>query len=529
MCTALRHKTIIILILSFCMRSFFTDAMESRTTLATIEQQKKATSTIQNNPYKNTTACVRRGTGISDGEIAYRHAKKEKVCIALEKFLNRSLTGKRIPVIAGVGSGGGYRALFCTQGSCEGLESIKLLDAFTYFTALSGSTWQLAPRITQKMPLKDFGNYIQERCSKPLYDMTPNVMDDIITMLTIKRESGEPIGLVDLYGSLLAHKLLNKLDKKVYEIHLSEQTEQIKNGDIPYPIYIASDARSSVADNPPICVFTPHEIGFLNSDAHIPTWAYGRTFNNGISINNAPEEPLGYTILGTCGSAFGADIKQIMDALQIDKNHPFIQWLEETFFKWIDDDRPLPFYAKVPNYMYQMDDQPLSNEQCLEFVDEGLVNNLPFQPVSGECPERKADIIFLFDASAGHIGEELKKVEDETRRKKIPFPTIDYTDIDKKTISIFKNVHDNNVPVVIYMPRISDAALWEKNKSNHLFKDFDLSGFDLDYETNNGPCGTQYFQYEPALSKKVMNQTMFNMMVNKEIIMREINDVINRL
>ena len=45
-----------------------------------------------------------------------------------------------------------------------------------------------------------------------------------------------------------------------------------------------------------------------------------------------------------------------------------------------------------------------------------------------------ADIIIIVDISAGQIGDELKKVINYAQKNKLPFPPIDLTDIDKKTI-----------------------------------------------------------------------------------------------
>src|SRR5229473_1244104 len=84
-------------------------------------------------------------TGISEGEKKYLNNRLPIVKAALEKMLNRSLDNKKIPKIALIGSGGGYRAMFCTTGSLNGAQKIGLLDTITYITALSGSTWAVAP------------------------------------------------------------------------------------------------------------------------------------------------------------------------------------------------------------------------------------------------------------------------------------------------------------------------------------------------------------------------------------------------
>lgn len=182
--------------------------------------------------------------------------------------------------------------------------------------------------------------------------------------------------------------------------------------------------------------------------------------------------------------------------------------------------------------MYKMDniaDTTLPTEKYMKFVDAGPEINLPYPPVSGICSERTADILIFLDASAGQIGSELQNVADYAQKHHLPFPTINYDDIDKKTISVFKDENSTTTPVVIYMPRISDQKLWEENRSKPEFAHYNLSGFDLDYETNNGYCQTECFQYTPEHSDLVMNQTEFNMLVNKDAIIREINWVIDKV
>jgi hypothetical protein len=178
--------------------------------------------------------------------------------------------------------------------------------------------------------------------------------------------------------------------------------------------------------------------------------------------------------------------------------------------------------------MDNITDATLPPIQYMKFVDAGPEINLPYSPVSGICSERVADILIFLDASAGQIGNELHNVADYAQKYNFPFPMINYDDIDKKTISIFKNENSTTTPVVIYMPRISDKELWEHNKSKPEFAHYKLSGFDLDYETNNGYCQTECFQYTPEHSDLVMNQTEFNMLINQDTIIKEINWVIDK-
>lgn len=51
----------------------------------------------------------------------------------------------QVPTVAVVASGGGARAMTGFLGSVKGLKEIGALDAVTYMTGVSGSTWSVGP------------------------------------------------------------------------------------------------------------------------------------------------------------------------------------------------------------------------------------------------------------------------------------------------------------------------------------------------------------------------------------------------
>jgi hypothetical protein len=108
---------------------------------------------------------------------------------------------------------------------------------------------------------------------------------------------------------------------------------------------------------------------------------------------------------------------------------------------------------------------------------------------------------------------------------------IDYTDLDKKTFAVFKDENDSEVPVVIYMPRISDAQLLQEYMSQPEFAQYNnLAGFNLEMCTNESGqvCNTTNFAYTEQQAQQVMNQTEFNMVANKNKIIEILNWVIDR-
>jgi hypothetical protein len=467
---------------------------------------------------RKSTHTAQYNLGISDGEKAYRKERLPIAKAALEKMLNRTLDDKQVPTIAMIESGGGYRAMLCSTGSLCGAHKTGLLDAVTYITALSGSTWAVAPWIATGKTIEEFREYIKECASKHFLHFTVEE-DALVLEAILKKRNTSPFTPVDPYGFCLANHLLSSLGKKRQDITLSQLAKIINPKVHPYLILTATDARSSNGGKSIITgenwyEFTVHTVGDHTNHIFIPTETYGKKFDNGKMTGHGHQKSLGYD-MGTWGSAFGANGKEIIE--EIIKDPVLRKEIESKIPEEIQAERPLHFYAEVPNYMHNMDnlaDATLAAEEYLKFVDSGLEINLPYPPVSGMCAKRAPEILIFLDASAGHIGEQLQKVVAYAQKYDLPFPTIDLTDIDKKTISIFKDEHNTKAPVVIYMPRMSE----ESRKPN----------FDLDKETNEGFAKTQNFQYSHEHSELVMQETEYNMIANKDKIIEAIAWVIDR-
>ncbi len=496
-----------------------------------IKTQEKS---IIDNPYQDTIATVRIGNNLNPEENAYRIYREPKVKAALERLLGRSLDGKKIPVISFVGSGGGYRAMLCTTGSMVGAEKIGLLDVTTYITALSGSTWALGPWMMTGWSWADFRIYLEGIVVRNIFQIGTDVVRNIADVCATKLAFDQSVTTVDLFGALLANRLLDGFGEDRQLLYLSQQTQRVQDGNWPYPIYTATDGSEQVVQNAHWYEFTPHEVGSAAFGVYVPTWAYGRAFYGGGSLDFAPEQTLGF-ILGTCGSAYALHIGFAWDALVENLSNMVLkQLMDEYVIAPLRGKRV--FWAEVNNFMKGIPNianaySNLQTRDTLKLVDAGLTFNLPYPPVSGERAERKADVLIMLDASAGIIPEELKKVEQYARNHKLKFPVIDYTDLNKKTFAVFKNEKDETVPVVIYMPRITDAQLWQEHKIKPEMSAYNnLEGFNLETCTNESGqvCNTLNFEYTEKQAQQVMNQTEFNMVANKDNIIEVLNWVIDR-
>ena len=486
---------------------------------------------IENNPYKNIDAQVRKTHGISDGEKKYLTQRFPIVKASLEKFLTREISNHQVLNIALIHSGGGYRAMESTTGFLRGVEKIGLLGAATYVVGLSGSTGAIAPWISTQMPLKKFKDYIKNCVAQSFTHPTDEQELLIYETAAVKTYFKQPKSPVDLYGDLLGNRLLEHFGEKRHMVYLSEQAKIIESGAYPYPIYTAIDATETkeVMRNPTWYGFTPHEVEDHRHNMHIPIWAWGRKFKDGTSRTGKhhtiypPQKNICY-ILGMCWSAFGAPMNMVKK--EIGKALAIEHFLETAFTSL--DARRLDFYAKVPNYTYKLEHTKKNEPKLQYFVDAGTHVNIPVLPVSGLCKERKADVMIICDASAGPIGEELREVVKYMEEHNLPFPKINFKNIGKKTIHVFKE-EDPNVPVVIYMPGVSDQALYEANKLNPKFAKYsNLSNFDFFDEANNGFLQTKHFYTAPDNSQKAMALWEFNVCVNKPKFIEALQYAIDR-
>lgn len=481
---------------------------------------------IAENPYHDTQAVVRVGNELCSDEKVFLKKRAPVVQAALEKMLGESLKGKYIPKISIVGSGGGYRAMFCTTGSLDGAQQINLLDATTYLSALSGSTWAVSTWFATGLPIKQFRRLLIEKASRGLHEISFQEMELIGESLKAKIAFEQPLSLIDLYGHLLGTVLLSDFGDARHRVYLSHQADRVADGKWPYPIYTAVRAEEGAASE--WYEFTPHEIGGSWLKRYTPTWAFGRQFVEGYSVDFAPEQSLGF-LMGIWGSAFGANVAQIYEAIYAKINFSLThEIIEKVLLSAVGDDRIT--YGEVYNFVAGMR-KPITQQEILEMVDAGAAPgfNLPYPPISGERPERKADIIIFLDSSASvKDGEVLKEVEAYARTHNLKFPQIRYRGIDSKAISIFKDLHDPEVPVVIYMPRINDPLLWAAlNKPEYAHYAPYIRNFDIEYCVNHDCCNTMNFEYDYEEAMRLTKLTEFNMIMSKDAIAEAIRWVIN--
>lgn len=443
--------------------------------------------------YCSIPATVRIGQTIPEREQAFLNTRLPKVKKALEKLLGMPLADDEVPQIGIACSGGGYRAMLNTVGSLLGAEDIGLLDCACYISGVSGSTWALAPWVQSGMTVAQLQELLINQLTQNFFEIPLDVRDYTDNLLR-KSLFKEPVTLVDIYGIALAGNLLKTLNADPDSIYLHAQASAIANGSYPLPIY------ATILDEPVAqwAEFTPFEVGSDYLGSFIPSWAFGRLFSGGRSVNfasspreqYAPPVSLGFC-MGTWGSAFAA----LIDPQAASKLPPTVVKFQPALEKL---KTLIP--ALIPNWNFNMPDTNAKDQPLLTMMDGGILINFDLNSLL----RRKADIIIILDASADLSQSIDLKAAAAYFKNKFALPPFNYEGIAQRPCTVFT---DQNlaVPSVVYMPQIKNPDL----------------GFDPT-ACIDSYCSTFHFTYTPEESKNVMELAKLNMLASKKTLIAAI-------
>lgn len=403
------------------------------------------------NPEIQYSAHVRVSDDLCDEEKEFIQRRKQVSRIALAKYLGLSeneVHPDDVPTIAVCGSGGGLRALVAGTGSLLAAEKDGLLDCVTYTAGVSGSCWLQAIHFSTigRCSMQRVLDHLKGRTSTHIA-YPPVALQTLVSAPTdryllrgfvekLKGDAGADFGLVDVYGLLLAARLLvpvGDLEVDERDLKVSSQQEYVKYGQNPLPIYTAvrheipealdpvttpalapEDAKELAKKEAWFQWFelTPFEFFCEELSAGIPAWAMGRKFEKGTNV--LPDDGLYHPetrmtfLMGVFGSAFCATLSHYYKEIR-----PVMKGL--TGFGTLDEmitgrnhdlSKVHPIDpAIIPNFAYGMEGKlPITTPQSIyknryiQLMDAGMSNNLPIYPLLR--PGRNVDIIISFDNSA---------------------------------------------------------------------------------------------------------------------------------
>ncbi|KKK17368.1 hypothetical protein ARAM_004489 [Aspergillus rambellii] len=421
------------------------------------------------NPEILQDAKVRVSDNLCDEEIEFRRKRQQHAVKALASYLDIPEEGIHpddVPVISMCGSGGGLRALVAGTGSYLAAQEAGLWDCVTYTAGVSGSCW-LQTLYHSSITGRNFNKLVDHLKNRLGVHMAfPPAALKLLTsaptnkyllsglVQKLKGDPGADFGLVDIYGMLLAARLLvpkGELGASDKDLKLSNQRFNLFSGAHPLPIYTAvrheipllEDADTGKKQMSEKMMrksqkeawfqwfeFTPYEFFCEELNAGIPTWALGRHFNGGrneIPHGTSPIPELHVPgLMGIWGSAFCATLshyyKEIRPVIKGIAGFGGIDSLIQGKSQDLIRVHPID-PATIPNFALGMKEQlppscpeSMFQSKHLRLMDAGMSNNLPIYPLLR--PGRDVDVIIAFDASADIKQENWLSVVDGYARQR---------------------------------------------------------------------------------------------------------------
>lgn len=274
----------------------------------------------QINPEVIWDAHVRISNDLCPEERQYLEKRKPHIAKSLARYLGvpeSEVHPDDVPVIAMCGSGGGLRALVAGTSSYLSAQEAGLFDCATYTAGVSGSCWlqtlyySSIGQTSYARLIDHFKDRLGVHIAFPpaalnLLSQAPT--NKFLLSGIVEKLKGVPdaeFGLVDIYGTLLAARLLvprGELRVSDWDLKISNQRYFVDDGDQPLPIYAAvrheipvteNDGREALPGSTPPATkhdyfqwfeWSPYEFFCEELSAGIPTWAVGRTFNGGQNV-----------------------------------------------------------------------------------------------------------------------------------------------------------------------------------------------------------------------------------------------------
>ncbi|XP_046839546.1 cytosolic phospholipase A2-like isoform X2 [Xenia sp. Carnegie-2017] len=500
---------------------------------------------------------------------------------------NAPRTEHEVPVIAIMGSGGGYRAACGLSGVFSALQESDILNCTTYAAGLSGSSWYLStlyhkPAWPSSITCNDMADELRERFNTSPWD---HLRLNFISRMRAKERRGQITKLVDLFGYFIGDSLLDNADAK-----LSDQRNRVKNAYAPLPITAAVRVRldKPAKEFSEWVEFTPFEYGFAKYGVFGNIKDFGGKFYKGQLVKEYNEPPLSY-LQAIWGSAFSI-ILNTLHKKDNKKEHEIHSEMakhalteateckteEEDSDNDDDDDEtenesedgpksPDDVYESNKSWLlealnphnlmstrrgkaavvfnvlrgleFQKDqndhyDKTTGNHKTICLVDAGIAFNSPY-PVLLR-PERKVEIILSFDFSQRDGGDKekpfsvLKKAEKWAKENRLPFPPIEGNPLlDNPEIQecyVFEDVSNLNCPVILHFPII-----------NKTFREFSQPGVlrmtQEDKEFSNfqifddpdQPYSSFKFEYTKKHFDRLHQLMKYNTLANMETIKEKIS------
>ncbi|KAK4634534.1 Cytosolic phospholipase A2 zeta [Fulvia fulva] len=413
-------------------------------------------------------AQVRRGIELCPEEQAFLAKRKLNARDNFARYLGLNsdeVLAEDVPIVAFGGSGGGFRAMIGALAYADEMKKTGLWDCLAYVSGVSGSCWSIAAYYTfGKVSMQAVIDHCKKRFS-PYHPLSGDAIRTILSAsggarvtlgpLIHKSRSGLQTVAMDLYSVFTtgwiffqddpvrhpggsAHKEVTGYQRSWYKY--SSARQYTDDGSEPLPLLTAirherpwkdwedpehpfKDADHSQGDHAEApeawfqwFEFSPYEIGCDEIQAWVPTWAFGRPFEEGKSTMQLPEQSLAL-LLGLATSAPAGPLTSYIATISRNLPSGFlgnsIHKLAHGITKLWGKEGTEEFHNHHPlhacnehNFMFHYTPEKngegrppgLENSLRIHLIDSGMDNNCPTYVLLN--PSREVDVIINMDASS---------------------------------------------------------------------------------------------------------------------------------
>ncbi len=366
-----------------------------------------------------------------------------------------------------------------------------LYDCGVYSAGVSGGAWFNSLWMASPNPWKQWVAHYQSNLSGKVYLQSPSAWNQVAdtVLRTAAFKPDHSFALPDLYGSILAYEWFKGefSERDRLDLTCSEQSfsPAFKTASKPLPIYNCVRPRQDLKDTIDKyewIEFTPYEVAAHDSGLAIPTWAWGREFEHGSSVDFAPEQPFA-ALMGMFGSAFCASFEEMQRTVGVPQ---FIMDALRGISSAVAKSR-LVGMSRNYNFMSGMESAQSAKQPVIDTVDAGVWVNCPIPAFYGRL-ERGVDLILAFDARPTEEKDEKLAVNDSKdvlkaflkycELHKLRCPAIDFVGVGARYVTVFRDLsaEGSSVPAIAYIPLIKNDAYSTTVKPHTQFNFMSVDG-----------------------------------------------------
>ncbi|XP_053104033.1 cytosolic phospholipase A2 isoform X2 [Hemicordylus capensis] len=259
---------------------------------------------------------LRFSMALCEEEKIFRQQRKTKIMEHVNSLLGAGhlASARDVPVIAILGSGGGFRAMVGFAGVMKALYESGILDCAMYIAGLSGSTWYMStlyshPDFPVKGPKEINEELMKSVSHNPLKLLTPQKVKRYIEALWKKKSSGQPVTFTDIFGMLIGETLIqNRLGTT-----LCDMKEKVSKAQSALPLFTCLHVKPDVSELmfADWVEFSPYEIGMAKYGTFMTPNLFGSKFFMGTVVKKYEENPLHF-LMGIWGSAFAILFNRVL-------------------------------------------------------------------------------------------------------------------------------------------------------------------------------------------------------------------------